>query len=225
MKTLLWSLLLAVGVMSGTMGGYRLLFEKNEEMSLPVMATPGDFGTEVSAIQERLADLGYALGPVSGVYDAATEAAVRAFQSDKGIEPSGSANPETLYLLGLPIDGAELIHYERRRFVASTLDAVCGEAPYLVKVALAGVLYSRMETDGFPKTLPEIVYSDPALMKAWQYDYAAEPSGVSWRAARDAEEGMSPCPDALYYYHTEEQNEPRTDVTIRYKNGKHVFLG
>ena len=218
-------MILGVVVMSAVIGGYRILFEPKEEQSIEVMATPGDFGTEVTELQERLSELGYEVGENRGVYDSVTEAAVRAFQEDKGIDPCGAANPETLYLLGLPIDGEELIRYEKRRFVASTLDAVCGEAPYLVKVALAGVLYFRADTDGFPLTLPEIVYGDDAFELAWEHDYSAEPSGESWRAARDAEEGMSPCPDALYYYATDNKGAVPDGLSVRYKNGKHVFLG
>lgn len=214
---------LALVVMTTVIGGYRLLFYQGTAPSIEVMASPGDLGTEVIEIQSRLKEIGYYEGEISGVYDVMTTEAVRRFQEDKGVDASGNSNPETLYLLGLSVAPSDLVVYEKRRFLAATLDAVCPEAPYLVRVALAGVIWNRVATDGFPSNLTEVVFGDEAFASAWEYDYSTEPTAKSWRAVKDAAEGMSPCPDALYYYHTDSEN-PYRDHSVRYKNGKHVFL-
>jgi hypothetical protein len=56
----------------------------------PLMA-----GREVAQIQEKLASLGYAPGPVDGAYGPTTAAAVRAFQLDNQLEVDGVVGPET----------------------------------------------------------------------------------------------------------------------------------
>jgi hypothetical protein len=62
---------------------------------------PGDTGSEVTAFQQALADLGYAID-VDGTFGAGTEGAVRDFQQDSGFElVDGIAGPETLGALGL----------------------------------------------------------------------------------------------------------------------------
>jgi peptidoglycan hydrolase-like protein with peptidoglycan-binding domain len=55
----------------------------------------GDKGTEVSALQEKLADFGYYDGFVDGIFGGATELAVMDFQTDAGILIDGRAGPVT----------------------------------------------------------------------------------------------------------------------------------
>ena len=55
----------------------------------------GDRGDDVTALQDRLRDLGYFKEDSTGYYGPKTEAAVREFQRDHGIEPIGKAGPKT----------------------------------------------------------------------------------------------------------------------------------
>ncbi|MGD1860775.1 MAG: peptidoglycan-binding protein [Leptolyngbyaceae cyanobacterium] len=55
----------------------------------------GSTGSAVSEIQAMLALLGYFTDPVDGRYQAPTEAAVKAFQIDVGIDDDGIAGPAT----------------------------------------------------------------------------------------------------------------------------------
>ncbi len=59
------------------------------------VTTPPMAGADVATIQEKLTALGYAPGPIDGVYGVATSAAVRAFQRDNGIEVDGVVGSET----------------------------------------------------------------------------------------------------------------------------------
>ncbi|MGF1515985.1 MAG: peptidoglycan-binding protein [Elainellaceae cyanobacterium] len=62
----------------------------------------GDVGPEVTAIQQALTDLGFAPGPVDGVYGPSTELAVRNFQvSVPRLVVDGIAGPATETVLGL----------------------------------------------------------------------------------------------------------------------------
>lgn len=62
--------------------------------SLPSM--PKSVGTEIHAVQARLKQLGYDLGPVDGVMGGKTAAAIRRFQSDHGIPQTGRPTQQLL---------------------------------------------------------------------------------------------------------------------------------
>ena len=55
----------------------------------------GDSGPEVKAFQEKLTGLGYKLGICDGDFGPATEKAVRMFQKDYNLEPSGVIDEKT----------------------------------------------------------------------------------------------------------------------------------
>ena len=61
-------------------------------------ARPGDRGTLVRQIQECLVEEGF-LDKVTGVYDDATEAAVRAFQKKYRLTVDGIAGQSTMEIL------------------------------------------------------------------------------------------------------------------------------
>ena len=55
----------------------------------------GDEGDDVTELQQRLTDLYYYTGNISGKYREGTRAAIRAFQADFGLEVTGEADAET----------------------------------------------------------------------------------------------------------------------------------
>jgi hypothetical protein len=57
-------------------------------------------GADVLDLQARLDELGYPLGALDGRYGPATAAAVRAFQTDNGLDTDGIAGPATFGALG-----------------------------------------------------------------------------------------------------------------------------
>lgn len=59
----------------------------------------GDEGDDVSTLQYRLKDLYYLTSDATGVYDAATAAAVKSFQEDFGLDATGEADAKTQSLL------------------------------------------------------------------------------------------------------------------------------
>ena len=62
---------------------------------------PTLLGSDVVALQERLVALGYAAGPVTGVYGGRWVAAVRAFQAARGLPATGVVDAATYEALGL----------------------------------------------------------------------------------------------------------------------------
>jgi len=66
----------------------------NGRISRPTLQ-PGSQGEAVTELQSVLFLLGYYSGPVSGVFQADTQAAVQQFQADAGINPDGIVGPAT----------------------------------------------------------------------------------------------------------------------------------
>ncbi|MBM3271488.1 MAG: D-alanyl-D-alanine carboxypeptidase family protein, partial [Candidatus Sericytochromatia bacterium] len=64
----------------------------------------GTRGEAVTALQRRLADLGFDPGPIDGIFGPRTEAAVKAFQTARRIEIDGIVGPQTWGELGIKVD-------------------------------------------------------------------------------------------------------------------------
>ena len=66
-----------------------------------LLANSGRNGFDVVFVQMLLKTLGYYTGPLDGMYDSGTVAAVTAFQRAQGISADGDVGPVTFYRLGL----------------------------------------------------------------------------------------------------------------------------
>jgi general secretion pathway protein A len=63
--------------------------------TLPELIRPGDRGEAVSWLQASLVEVGRLRGTPNGSFDAATEAAVRSFQTEHGLDADGAVGPLT----------------------------------------------------------------------------------------------------------------------------------
>lgn len=80
----------AVGIAASAVDGYWIAHGE------PLVTEKGESGPEVSALQRRLSELGYWVGPgLSGTFDNDTVQAVYAFQKVEGLPTSGKADPAT----------------------------------------------------------------------------------------------------------------------------------
>ncbi len=80
----------AVGITAHDAGGYWVVHGG------PFVTEPGESGPEVVALQNRLTELGYFVGPtITGRFDSNTTQAVYAFQKVEGLPTSGKADPAT----------------------------------------------------------------------------------------------------------------------------------
>lgn len=70
-----------------------------EETAPVIIAQNGDFSEEVIAIQQKLLDLGYFGIQPTGFYGDMTEEAIKAFQTQNGLEATGILDSETYALL------------------------------------------------------------------------------------------------------------------------------
>jgi len=84
----------------------------NPSDGTPLPLAEGDTGEAVADLQARLSKLGFANDDPSGVFDAATAAAVLAFQADRGLSADGRCGTETWSALveaGFPF-GSRLLY-------------------------------------------------------------------------------------------------------------------
>ena len=215
----------SVLIMAVLLSGYRFLCAPKVKPgdSITVFVRYGDYGDTVIEIKERLRALGYEISSETPVYDLQTAEAVRRFQEASGLVANGIVTPETLSKLGLTNELESLIAYERERFLATVIDAVIPDAPYLVRVALAGIILKRCETVGFSNDPVSVVFGEPSLRDAYLGDFVNEPSHESRQAVIDALEGMSPCPEALYFYRSETVDTFLKQRNVVYRNGSYIF--
>jgi N-acetylmuramoyl-L-alanine amidase len=86
----LLTLALVLAALPQAVGGYSL--GESEDGYAPLQY--GDSGDAVLAVQQRLKDLGYYSGKVSGNFLDGTRAAIRQFQADYGLEQTGVVDGE-----------------------------------------------------------------------------------------------------------------------------------
>jgi hypothetical protein len=85
------------------------------------VTSPALEGEDVVDIQERLAALGYAPGPVDGLYGPTTAAAVRAFQGDRRLADDGAVGADTFAALMGPSTSSFVETPSNRRRLASPI--------------------------------------------------------------------------------------------------------
>ena len=61
---------------------------------------PGDRGADVLAMQQKLKDLGYFKGEMTGIYEDDLKLALHSFQRDKGLEAKNTIKIEDFYAMG-----------------------------------------------------------------------------------------------------------------------------
>ncbi len=102
-------------------------------VSIPMLLEPGDEGPAVRALQQRLEDHDYWVGPIDGVYSSLTEQAVLAIQKVHGLLRDGIYGPSTRTAVADPqapatrsSEGYVVEFDEDRQLVLLVQDGVAG---------------------------------------------------------------------------------------------------
>ncbi len=114
----------------------------------------GASGTAVSCLQTALANAGFYSGAVTGTFDAATDAAVRALQTDRNLFVDGVVGRESAISLGIWPDEASLVVHTPKPapgtkdslgFALSTVSSIGADIPPLPENSGSGkrVVYDR----------------------------------------------------------------------------------
>jgi hypothetical protein len=118
-----------------------------------VPASRGETGAKVTAIQQRLTDLGFWQGAVDGTYGGLTSQAVMAFQKVWGLPRTGTADPVTAALLATAprptarFGGGDRIEVDLTRQVLFVVRA--GEVVHTLNVSTgSGIPYVERTRDG-----------------------------------------------------------------------------
>lgn len=223
MKLYLKMLAVSVAAVIIAVGGYRLFFYRAADTGITVSAPAYDGADRISAIQRELIRAGFYDGDADGVPDEELFASVSRFREENGLSPSERMSPEMLFMLGITLSEDEVSEYESDRLIASAVDAVCGDAGYLVKIALAGVILKRAASPGFPDNAAGVIFGCRQFSDVYLHDFSAEPSDDAFSAVRDAKLGMSPCPEALYFYQSDRADAALRRKSVIFRSGKYCF--
>lgn len=141
----------------------------------------GDQGETVSLIQQRLSELGYYSGKVSGNFLDGTRAAVRRFQKDYGLEQTGEVDGETEALLmsaeyrvlGYGEDGDEIRRVQEHLADLGYFD---GKATGKYREATQGAVKAFQEANGLKATGEADVETQRLLFSGEAVRKGAEPT-------------------------------------------------
>lgn len=162
----------------------------------------GSTGDEVTAIQQKLQELGYSPGIVDGIYGSKTQEAVIAFQRDQGLDADGIAGKNTLAALGLTSTSGGYGGYTESDFqlLATIISAESRGEPYEGQVAVGAVIMNRIAHPSFPNTLSGVIYQPGAFSCLNDGGVNAAVADSAYQAAREAINGSDPSGGAIYYY-------------------------
>lgn len=182
-----------------------------------------DYNTliQTKILQAKLQGLGYFNNNISGKFDKQTVQALKEYQKDIGLAPTGVLDDSTMCAVGVSNNAqsnnnlyllAKLIHSEAR-----------GEV-YTGQVAVGAVVLNRVDDADFPNTLEGVIYQPWAFTALHDGQFDLEPTSESYQAAEDALSGWDPTYGCLYYYN------PKTATSkwifsreIAVEIGNHVF--
>lgn len=183
----------------------------------------GSRGTRIEQIQKRLAEYGYYMGNIDGIYGQSTYNAVRNFQQNNGLTPDGIVGDATLKALVLAFTTGE-VSDEDRELLARVIYGEGRGEPYEGQVAIGAVILNRVESADFPDTITDVVYQSGAFDAVYDGQVQLEPNETAFLAASEAISGVDPTDGALYYWNPQTATSRWIwSIPITYSVGRHVF--
>lgn len=160
----------------------------------------GSSGSVVTQIQKKLSQWGYYSGSIDGIYGSRTEKAVIWFQQKNGLTVDGVVGSATLKALGISGSSGTTSQDNNVALLARLISAESRGEPYSGQVAVGAVVLNRMKHPSFPNTMSGVIYQPGAFtcMVDGQFDEPVADS--SYKAARDALNGVDPSGGAIYYF-------------------------
>ncbi len=184
------------------------LKQGQQSVSVASLVSWGTRGELVREVQQALAQRGYDVGSVDGIYGIRTYEAIVQFQTDNGLTPDGIAGSATLSALGIPFGTGtsgltENAGSDEERDLYLLASVIHGEArgePYEGQVAVGAVVLNRVASEDFPDTIEGVIYQRGAFDAVEDGQISLTPNETAYRAARDALNGWDPTNGALYYW-------------------------
>lgn len=167
----------------------------------------GSKGPEVTELQKKLVQLGYAVGKADGKFGSKTEAAIRRFQKEHGLRVDGLAGTQTIKevkrLTGQSTNASgKAVGYKNTdtNLLARAVNAEARGEPYVGQVAVAAVILNRIADPAFPKTIADIIYQPRAFSSVDDGQINLPPSASAIRAAQEAMNGSDPSGGAVFFF-------------------------
>lgn len=165
----------------------------------------GSRGSEVTAIQQKLAELGYNVGSADGIFGTGTKNALIEFQKSNRLTADGIAGEKTLAALGITGGGGSGGAYggyseSEVQLLSSIISAEARGEPYEGQVAVGAVIMNRIAHPSFPNTLSGVIYQNGAFSCLYDGGINAPVADSAYQAAREAINGSDPTGGAIYYY-------------------------
>ena len=171
------------------------------------LLSKGSKGPEVTELQQKLVQLGYAVGTVDGKFGSITELSIRNFQKDHGLKVDGLAGTQTIKEImrltaqstnasGKPIGNKNI----DTNLLARCVNAEARGEPFEGQVAVAAVVINRIADPAFPKTIADIIYQPQAFSSVSDGQINLTPSASAIRAAQEAVSGSDPSKGALFFF-------------------------
>jgi len=195
------------------------------------LLSKGSKGPEVTELQQKLAQLGYAIGTADGSFGTKTESAIQRFQKARGLTVDGLAGTQTINELKR-LSGQSTNSTGKAvgtKSVETNLLARCVNAeargePYVGQVAVAAVILNRISDPAFPKTIADIVYQPQAFSSVADGQINLPPSADALRAAQEAVSGSDPSKGAVFFFNPDKTSNKyiwsRPQII---KIGHHIF--
>lgn len=162
----------------------------------------GSTGSEVTAIQTRLNELGYLKDKADGIFGSKTKSALIKFQKDYGLTADGIAGSKTLKALGITSGSSSSSKFTESEIslLARIISAESRGEPYEGQVAVGAVILNRIDHPSFPNTLAGVIYQPSAFSCINDGQVNEKVSDSAKKAAKDAINGWDPSGGAIYYY-------------------------
>lgn len=146
-------------------------------------------------LQHRLQQLGFYTSNTDGIFGSHTQQAVLKFQMRNGLLADGIVGTKTWRSL------RNLTYTENEIEMLAKL--VHGEArgeSFEGKVAVAAVIFNRLNSSKFPNTVQGVIFEPRAFTAIDDGQYYVTPDAESYRAVYLAIRGWDPTDGALYYF-------------------------
>ncbi len=195
----------------------------------------GKTSANVTAVQQRLKNLGYYTGAVDGLWGRRTMCAVMSFQSDHGIAVDGVVGSGTEKAMGITLGSGTSsgggstgstsnISQSDLNLLARCVYGEARGEPYNGQVAVAAVVLNRVRSSKFPNTISGVIYQAGAFTAVSDGQINLTPNESAYSAARDALGGWDPTGGCLYYYNPSTATSSWIwSLTVHIKIGKHNF--
>ncbi|MCC2683258.1 MAG: spore cortex-lytic enzyme [Paenibacillaceae bacterium] len=190
-----------------------------EAAQASTVLTKGSVSGDVWDLQYRLNALGYYSLPLDGKYGPKTEAAVRSFQRDFGIQVDGKVGAQSWKVLKkVSLNRSEM------DILARTIYSEARGESYVGQVAVGAVVMNRIASSQFPDTIRGVVFQSRAFTSVSDGQFWLTPNSTAYKAAYDAVRGWDPSKGALYYFN------PKTSTSkwiwsrkVIIQIGRHIF--